>query len=49
MVLELVADMVVTGCRAAPLLLSQRNIAPTDEGKLTAVFDCFYRWHLAGR
>jgi hypothetical protein len=47
MVVGLVAHMVVTGFRAAPLLLSQRNIAPNDEAKLTAVFDRFYRWHLA--
>jgi hypothetical protein len=46
MVVGLGAHAAVTGLRAAPILLSQRDIAPDDEPKLTAVFDRFARWHL---
>ena len=47
MVAGLAAHALVTGLRAAPILLSQRDIAPDDESKLTVVFDRFARWHLA--
>ncbi len=46
MVVGLVAHAAVTGLRAAPILLSQREIAPDDEAKLAVVFDRFARWHL---
>jgi hypothetical protein len=44
MVAGLVAHILVT-LFAAPILLSQRKIAPDDEKSLTAVFDRFQRWH----
>lgn len=46
MLVGLAAHVAVTGLRAAPILLSQRGIAPTDDSKLTIVFDRFARWHL---
>ena len=46
MIVGLVAHMLVTALRAAPILLSQRKIRPDDEQALTAVFDRFQRWHL---
>lgn len=45
MVAGLVAHILVTGLFAAPILLSQRKIAPDDEKALTAVFDRFQLWH----
>lgn len=46
MMMGLAAHAAVTGLRAAPILLSQRDIEPDDDPKLTVVFDRFARWHL---
>jgi hypothetical protein len=45
MIAGLAAHILVTALRAAPILLSQRQIPPHDEAKLGDVFDRFYRWH----
>jgi hypothetical protein len=37
--------MLVTGLRAAPILLSQRKFPPDDEPALALLFDRFARWH----
>ena len=45
MVVCLAAHMVVTGVRAAPILLSQREVPHGDEPRLTVLFERFQRWH----
>lgn len=45
MVAGLAAHVLVTGGRAAPILLSQRRIPPDDEVALSRVFDRFAFWH----
>lgn len=41
----LVLHALITGLRAAPILLSQRRVPIDDEVALTDVFDRFARWH----
>lgn len=45
MVIGLAAHVLVTGLRAAPILLSQRKVSPDAEIELTRLFDRFAFWH----